>query len=110
MFKTLEFTQRVKVVIYMESIVQMDIFFFVTTLVMVLVGVLMAILLVYAIRLVRDVHIIAEIIRDEAIDVIDDIDEFRKDVRHKAKRLSGLLGVVTTARFIRQVLKPEKED
>jgi hypothetical protein len=94
----------------MESVAQMNIFFFVTTLVVVVVGVLLTIFLVYAIRFVRDVKIIMDIIRDEAGEVIDDIDDFRRDVRHKAKRLSGLLGAVTTARFIKQVLRPERGD
>ena len=88
----------------------MNIFFFVTTLVVVVVGVLLTIFLVYAIRFVRDVKIIMDIIRDEAGEVIDDIDDFRRDVRHKAKRLSGLLGAVTTARFIKRVLRPERGD
>lgn len=94
----------------MESIAQMDIFFFVTTLVVVLVGTLAAVFLVYAIRFIRDARIVMEIIREEAAEVIDDIDEFRRDVRHKASRLSGVLGAITTARFIKRVLRPGKKD
>lgn len=94
----------------MESVAQMDIFFFVTTLIVVVIGVLMTVLLVYAIRFVRDVKIIMDIIREEASEVIDDIDDFRRDVRHKAKRLSGLLGAVTTAWFIKRVLRPRRRD
>lgn len=94
----------------MESVAQMNIFFFITTLVVVVVGVLATILLVYAIRFIRDARLIMEIIRDEATEVIDDIDSFRRDVRHKASRFSNLLGVFTTARFIKRVLRPRKED
>jgi hypothetical protein len=93
----------------MESVAQMNIFFFVTTLVVVVVGVLAAVFLVYAIRFVRDAHIIAEIIREEAVDIIDDIDVFRRGVKDKAERLSGLLGVITTARFIKRVLAPRED-
>jgi hypothetical protein len=93
----------------MESVAQMNIFFFVTTLVVVVVGVLAAVFLVYAIRFVRDAYIIAEIIREEAVDIIDDIDVFRRGVKDKAERLSGLLGVITTARFIKRVLAPRED-
>lgn len=94
----------------MESVVQMDIFFFVTTLVVVVVGVLAAIFLVYAIKFIRDAYIITEIIRDEALEVMDDIEAFRREVKHKTERLSGLLGAITTARFIKRVLRPPRED
>lgn len=94
----------------MESIVQADIFFFVTTIVMIVIGVLATVFLVYAIKLIRDIYIIMEIVREEAVDVIDDIEAFRRDVKHKAERLSGLLGVVTTARFIRRVLRPDNHE
>lgn len=94
----------------MESIIQADIFFFVTTVVVLVIGILLAVLLVFAIKLIRDIYIILELVREEAVDVMDDIDDFRRDVKHKAERLSGLLGVVTTARFIRRVLKPKKEE
>lgn len=89
----------------MESIVQADIFFFITTIVTVVLGVLATVLLVYLIKLVRDVYIIAEAVREETVTVIDDIEDFRKNVHSKAKRLSGILGVITTARFIRRVLR-----
>ncbi|MEX2369024.1 MAG: hypothetical protein WD552_01360 [Candidatus Paceibacterota bacterium] len=92
----------------MESVAQMDIFFFVTTLVVIVSGVLLTVFLVYAIKFIRDVKIIMDIVREEAAEVIDDIDDFRRDVSHKAKRLSGLLGVVTTARFIKRVLRSDR--
>lgn len=93
----------------MESLVQADIFFFITSIVMIVIGVLATVLLVYMIKLIRDIYIIAEAVREEAVTVIDDIEEFRKDVHSKAKRLSGILGVITTARFIRRVLRPEDD-
>lgn len=90
----------------MESFVQADIFFFITTIVVLVVGVLATVLMIYAIKLIRDLYIIMEAVREETVEIVDDIDAFRKEVRHKAGRLSGLLGVVTTARFIRRVLRP----
>lgn len=95
----------------MESIAKMDIFFLVTTVVVALVGLLAIILMVYAIKFIRDARQISRLLREETIEVIDDIEEFRRDVKHKASRLSSLLKVITTARFIKKVLKPkQKED
>lgn len=93
----------------METVIQMDIFFFVTTIAVILLTVLHAVLLVYLIKLLRDARTIVDIIRDEAGDIIEDVEELRENVKHKAKRFSGLLGAVTTARFIKRVLKGKDE-
>ena len=89
----------------MEDLAQADIFFFVTTIAVVVITVLLVVLLVYAIKFVRDARVIAKMVLDEAHEIMDDVDEFRKNVKHKAGRISGLLGVVTTARFIRRIFK-----
>lgn len=94
----------------MESIAKMDIFFLVTTVVVALVGLLAIILMVYAIKFIRDARQISQLLREETIEVIDDIEEFRRDVKHKASRLSSLLKVITTARFIKRVLKPKQRE
>jgi hypothetical protein len=94
----------------MESFVQADIFFFVTTIMVAVISILLVVLLLYVIKLIRDIYIIMEIVREEAVELIDDIDEFRHSVKHKAERLSGLLGLITTAKFIHRVLKPKAED
>lgn len=84
---------------------QMDIFFLVTTIVVAAVGILGVVFLIYAIKFIRDARFIARVVRDEMTEVIDDIEEFRRDIRSKAERFSGLLGVLTTARFIRRLFK-----
>jgi signal transduction histidine kinase len=88
-----------------SSFAQMDIFFLVTTIVVVAVGVLAIVLLVYAIKFLRDARLIARAIKDEMTEIIDDIDDFRKDVKGKADKFSGLLGALTAASFIRKFLK-----
>lgn len=84
---------------------QMNIFFMVTTVVVVAVGVLAIVALVYAIKFIRDARLIARAIRDEMTEIIDDIDDLRKDVKGKADKFSGLLGALTAAGFIRKYLK-----
>lgn len=87
------------------SFAQMDIFFLVTTIVVAAVGVLAIILMVYAIKFIRDARLIARAIRDEMTEVIDDIDEFRQEVKGKADKFSGLLSALTAASFVRKFLK-----
>jgi signal transduction histidine kinase len=87
------------------SFAQMNIFFLVTTVVVVAVGVLAIVALVYAIKFIRDARLIARAIRDEMTEIIDDIDDLRKDVKGKADKFSGLLGALTAAGFIRKYLK-----
>jgi signal transduction histidine kinase len=89
------------------SFAQMNIFFLVTTIVVVAVGVLAIVALVYAIKFMRDARLIARAIRDEMTEIIDDIDDLRKDVKGKADKFSGLLGALTAAGFIRKYLKDE---
>lgn len=87
------------------SFAQMDIFFLVTTIVVVAVGVLAVVFMVYAIKFLRDARMIARALKDEMTEIIDDIEEFREDVKGKADKFSGLLGAITTASFISKFLK-----
>jgi uncharacterized membrane-anchored protein YhcB (DUF1043 family) len=84
---------------------QMNIFFIVTTAVVIVVGLLAVVLLVYAIKFIRDARLIAQVISDEMEEIIDDIDEFRDQVKGKAGKFSSLLGALTTANFIRKFLR-----
>jgi len=87
------------------AISQMNIFFLVTTVVVVLVGVLSVILLVYAIKFIRDARLIAQVLRDELTEIIDDIEQFREKMEGKADTFSNLLGAMTAAGFVRKFLQ-----
>lgn len=90
----------------MESAVaQMNVFFMVTTAVVVVVGILAVVMMVYIIKFVRDARIIIRAIRDEAAEIVDDVEDFRHNIKDKAGKVSGILGAITTARFIRRIFK-----
>jgi len=89
----------------MESLVQADIFFFVTTIAVVVVGIGALIALVYLILLLRDIHEFFQIVRKEAAVIIDDIEQFRENIEGKASKISKLLGVLTSARAIQKLFK-----
>lgn len=89
----------------MDSLIQADIFFFVTTIAVVVVGIAALIALVYLILFLRDVHEFFHIVRKEAAVIIDDIEAFRENIEGKANKISKLLGVLTTARAIQKLFR-----
>ncbi len=75
----------------MDSFIKMDIFFFVTTLVVVVLGVLFSVALVYLIRLFRTLDRIANQVNEEATGIRADLDELRGKVKHEGLRLGHLI-------------------
>lgn len=71
----------------MESVLKMDIFFFVTTLVVAVVGTLVAILIYYLIGVMRNMRDISETVKKEAEETVRDFQAVRKDVKESAERL-----------------------
>lgn len=60
---------------------KMDIFFLVTTLVVLLVGVLFSVVLTYLIRILRDISEITGTVRREADGIADDISAMRTEIK-----------------------------
>ena len=71
----------------MESVLKMDIFFFVTTVVVAVIGTLVAILFYYLIGVMRNVRDVSETIKKETEEVVRDFRSVRKDVKESAERL-----------------------
>lgn len=68
----------------MTEFMKADIFFFVTTIAVALVSVLLVVGLVYVIRILNTTKKIIEMVKEESHEVIDDIKEFR--VKMKAQQ------------------------
>lgn len=75
----------------MESILKADIFFVITTLVVIAIAIGLIILLIYVIRIVRTVEHIAKRVRDESDKIIDDVDAVRGQVKRVGKGISRFL-------------------
>jgi hypothetical protein len=77
----------------MENFFKMDVFFVVATLMAVVIGVLIAVALVYAIRFLRTVNRISDSVEEEADRIRSDIQEARGKVKNfKLLHLFPLLG------------------
>lgn len=81
----------------METLIHADIFFFVTTILVIVLAILVAVLVYYAIRISRSIFSITETVRKESEHVAEDIAAFRQKIKDDSDRMSGFGG------FIRKV-------
>ena len=83
----------------MDNFLQADIFFFVTTIVAVLVGILFVVVLVYAIKILRDARYIIRRAREESDLIFRDVEELRKFLKKegsKAARVTQFIRGITS--------------
>jgi len=83
----------------------MDIFFFVTTVVTVIVGTLVAVLLYYLVCVLRDIRDITDTVKHEAHDVVADFRAVRTDIREGVEEVrdnveDGITTVQTYAKVV----------
>ena len=79
----------------METLVQSDIFFFVSSISVALVSVALIIAVVYAIRVLRDVSHISRKAKEESDELAKDIKELRKAVKEEGSRGRATFRLIT---------------
>jgi len=70
----------------MESLIQADIFFFITTIVVIVLGILSAIILFYITTILADIREISRIARSESEGIAEDIKHIRQEVNDELQR------------------------
>lgn len=65
----------------MTELVHADIFFFITSIAVVVISILMVIALIYVIRIIKDLSHISDLARKESEEIAKDVKEFREDIR-----------------------------
>ncbi len=78
----------------MQDIVKADVFFFVTTIAVVVVSIVLVIALMHAIKIMRDVKHVSEKAREEIDSIVKDVKELRGHVRHQGGRVGSLFSVL----------------
>ena len=78
----------------MEIIMKADIFFFVTTIIVVLVGLGLLVFLVYAIRIISDVKFVSRKIKEESVEFLQDAKEMREHLKQKGGSLLGIFSLL----------------
>jgi hypothetical protein len=93
----------------MQSFIHADIFFFVTTVVVALVGIGFLVIVLYLIRIVRTVQKIMRAIRDESEAVVADVSELRAHLRKGGSRMLHILQMLRLAGVIEKERKNKKK-
>jgi predicted Holliday junction resolvase-like endonuclease len=75
----------------MNNFAKMDIFFFVTTIAVVILTVLLAILIIYIIKISNDIKYISRKAKNEADFIAQDLSELRQNVRGGGAKLKYFL-------------------
>lgn len=76
----------------MNSVVQSEIFFFITSVAVVIGGILLCILLIYVILIFRDIRAISKSVKRETELISMDIDAARDHIRKNGLELKSILG------------------
>ncbi|PIR97432.1 MAG: hypothetical protein COT91_01345 [Candidatus Doudnabacteria bacterium CG10_big_fil_rev_8_21_14_0_10_41_10] len=95
----------------MESIIKSDIFFFVTTVITILLAILVAVVLVYLIKILRDAKKIIGHIKQEAEAIAKDITGLRETVRQegeKIRKFVDFLGTLSLGKYFVSDKKTKK--
>jgi uncharacterized protein YoxC len=77
----------------MDTLIHADIFFFVTTIAVVIITLLFIVLLIYLIQAIRRVRDIAEQVRDETILFREDVHQLRDQVKRTGFQAKSFLTV-----------------
>ena len=75
----------------MDTLIHADIFFFVTTIVVVAVGIILGIALVYLIRILGDVKKVSKKVKEGAEVLSDDLSDLRNNLKEDGGQLRGFL-------------------
>lgn len=75
----------------MDSLYKADIFFLVTTAVVILVGLLIALVLIYLLRILSDVKKLSQKVRKEGESIVEDIEDLRENLKRNTIKLSDIL-------------------
>ena len=75
----------------MDTIFKADIFFVITTVVVCVLGLLIALVLIYLIRILRDVKKLSRKVRQEGEALVEDIEDLRENIKKNTIKLSDIL-------------------
>ncbi len=73
----------------MDTLIHADIFFFVTTIAVVVVTIALTVLIVYLVKVFRNVRRITDVVREETILLRRDIGDLRNEIRARGTRATG---------------------
>ena len=78
----------------MSSLIHADIFFLITTIVVIVVGILLAFVLLKLAGILKNVKDISDEAKEEAARIVTDVADLRQEIREHGEKFSGAMGVV----------------
>ena len=93
----------------MGTLLKADVFFFVTTIAVVCVGIILAVALIYTIRILRDILYVVHLAKQESTLVKDDIDAFRGQLKERGTKLNKFVEMILAFVLIGQKLKKKSK-
>jgi hypothetical protein len=84
-----------------NTLIKADVFFFVTTIAVVVLTLILSIIMIYLISILHYLRHISQIAKDQAEEISDDIDDLRSDIKTKGASLASIfdfLGSMTRKR------------
>lgn len=78
----------------MNTLVKADIFFFIASIATVVITIILAILLIYGIKIAKRVKEITEMIKDESQNMVEDIAYVREQVKEQSEKFGSFIGSI----------------
>lgn len=75
----------------METVAKSDIFFFITTIAVILLSLLFIVVLIYAIRIFRKVDALSKVVHEEGQHIVEDVRDLRMLLKNAGTQFSGIL-------------------
>jgi uncharacterized protein YoxC len=92
----------------MDTIIQSDIFFFISSIGFVIVIIMAVVIGILLIKTIRDIKKVINKIDNEVENIIEDVEEFRGEVKTKIGSASNFLSVITLGAFLKKLFKSKK--
>ncbi|MFP4539762.1 MAG: hypothetical protein ACLFNN_02380 [Candidatus Paceibacterota bacterium] len=70
----------------MDSLLKSDIFFFVSTVALVVVSLIVVVALIYVVRILRNIFYVSDLVKKESDETVKDISGFRKALKEEGKK------------------------
>lgn len=90
----------------MESLIHADIFFFITTIIVIALGIILIIIFIYIAKILADIREISRIARSESEDIADDIHMIRSEVQSELRNGSSV--IISIVKIIRSLFRRRK--
>lgn len=94
----------------MEAIAKSEVFFFITTICIVLVTLIIVVAGVYLVKIVSDIKVISKRIKEETAEVMDDLKSARESLKDRGRSLGSILAAIFALRGRKKRGKKESDN